>query len=111
MPFHSWRSKKGTSGIGLYYPSYFDAESLFLFIAALHVLGYLVYQLSVDSPVFAFHLSTGVLTLQMYATCFLNSFQGVKLISLCLDNTHFYSLSHIPSWEVIPLSSLSDTAN
>lgn len=68
MPLHSCRSKKATSGTGLYHPPYFDAESLLLFIAALHVLGYLVYQLPVDSPVFAFHLTTGVLALQMYAT-------------------------------------------
>lgn len=97
MSLLSGRSEKTTSGIGLYHPPYFDAESLFLFTAALHILGYLVYQLPVDSPVFAFHLTTGVLALQMYASCFLSSLQEVQLISLCLDNRHFYPLSHIPS--------------
>lgn len=106
MPLHSCRSKKATSGTGLYHPPYFDAESLLLFIAALHVLGYLVYQLPVDSPVFAFHLT--ICKESWPYRCM--PLHGVKLISLCLDNTHFCPLSHISSWEVVPLSSLSDTA-
>lgn len=48
MPLHSCGSKKTTSGIGLYLPPCFSADSLFSFATILHVPGYLVYQLGLS---------------------------------------------------------------